>query len=58
MASTGLLAAILGLLELSSAGQTITFWLRRIDWEIAGALGEILGAVGQVFIAILAVYVA
>jgi uncharacterized protein YjbI with pentapeptide repeats len=58
VASTGLLAAILGLLELSSAGQTITFWLRRIDWEIAGALGEILGALGQVFIAVLAVYVA
>lgn len=58
VASTGLLAAILGLLELSSTGQTITFWLQRIDWEIAGALGEILGALGQVFIAVLAVYVA
>ncbi|NJK28548.1 MAG: pentapeptide repeat-containing protein, partial [Coleofasciculaceae cyanobacterium SM2_3_26] len=58
VAVVGLLAAVLSFLELSRGGQTIAGWLRRIDWDIAGALGEIGGAVGQILIAILAVYVA
>ena len=58
VSTLGLSAGLLGLFELSSAGQTIAGWLRRVDWDIVGALGEVIGAIGQIFIAILAVYVA
>ena len=54
----GFVAASVGLLKLSGAGQWIRFWYERLNWDAVGATGEVIGAVGQILIAILAVYVA
>jgi len=54
----GLLAAIAGLVKLVGWFDEVLAWVRQLDWQIVGALGDFLGAVGQIFIAVIAVYVA
>jgi len=52
----GLLLSLAALIEFTGFGDETLQAIRRIDWDIVGALGEVLGAAGQVLIAILAVY--
>ena len=54
----GLLLSLAALIEFTGFGDETLQAIRRIDWDIVGALGEVLGAAGQVLIAIFAVYIA
>ncbi len=54
----GLVASMLGLLQVTGLNQQLGIWLQRLNWEAIGALGDFFGAFGQIFIAILAVYIA
>jgi uncharacterized protein YjbI with pentapeptide repeats len=58
MGGLGLLAALIGLLKLLHVDRLLITWYQIIDWNAAGAIGEIVGAVGQILIAVLAVYIA
>lgn len=58
IALVGLVAAAIGLVQITGLSDEIFAWFKQLNWEAVGALGEVLGAVGQVLIAILAVYVA
>ncbi len=58
IALVGLVAAAIGLVQITGLGDEIFAWFKQLNWDAVGALGEVLGAVGQVLIAILAVYVA
>lgn len=52
------LIAIVGFLQLSGINQTLLRWIRQLNWDAVGALGEVFGALGQILIAVLAVYIA
>lgn len=58
VASLGLLAAIIGLAQLTGVTRQLQGWFRQLNWEAVGALGDVFGALGQILIAILAVYIA
>jgi uncharacterized protein YjbI with pentapeptide repeats len=56
--TVGLLAALVGLYQLSGLGQQLNAWVSQLNWDAVGALGEVFGALGQILIAVLAVYIA
>lgn len=58
IATLGLLVATIGFLQLGGVNQALTKWVRGLNWEAVGALGEVFGALGQILIAVLAVYIA
>jgi len=58
VAVVGLGVAWAAVIQFTGWGDEVISLLRRIDWDIVGALGSVLGAAGQILIAVLAVYIA
>lgn len=56
--TVGLIAALVGLSQISGFNRGVSRWASQLDWDAVGALGEVFGALGQIFIAVLAVYIA
>jgi uncharacterized protein YjbI with pentapeptide repeats len=58
VALLGVAVAIAAVVDFTGFGDEVMTVLRRIDWDIVGALGGVMGALGQILIAVLAVYIA
>ncbi|MEP0872498.1 pentapeptide repeat-containing protein [Trichocoleus desertorum AS-A10] len=56
--TVGLIAALVGLYQLTGFNQRLNNWINQLNWDAVGALGEVFGALGQILIAVLAVYIA
>lgn len=54
----GLIAAGLGIMQLSGWWDDFGNWYQGLKWDAIGATGEVFGAIGQILIAVLAVYIA
>jgi uncharacterized protein YjbI with pentapeptide repeats len=54
----GIVAALIGCLQLTGWGDRIGAWYAKLNWDALGATGEVFGALGQILIAVLAVYIA
>lgn len=58
VAIVGVVAALIGIVELTGLNRRLLFWGSQINWEAFGTLAEWVGALGQILIAVLAVFVA
>lgn len=54
----GIVAALIGFLQLTGWGARLGAWYASLNWDALGATGEVFGALGQILIAVLAVYIA